>query len=138
MNHVAKKPKVESDEKENSQNDYDKVLRDEIRSGQIMQYASSQRPSSSDSYSSHFAPPTDNPRAKKPWEYRIPEVLAMNLELVLKTNNEQSHDEQQETHGDISNLCLHSSFFVQGVRIGWPFPVIMPPQRQVSHDSVII
>jgi len=39
-----------------------------------------------------------------------------------------------EMQGDIPSLCLHSSFFVEGVCIGWPFPVIMPPQRQV-HES---
>ncbi len=62
-----------------------------IRSGRVMEFAPSSsaaaaRPSSSESmhaYSSHLQPTaqqSDNPRTKKPWEYRIPEVLDMNLE----------------------------------------------------------
>jgi hypothetical protein len=34
--------------------------------------------------------------------------------------------------GDIPQLNLHKSFFVEGVRIGWPYPLIMPPQRQMA------
>ena len=34
--------------------------------------------------------------------------------------------------GDIAQLGLHSSFFVEGVKIGWPFPAIMLPQRQMA------
>ena len=29
-------------------------------------------------------------------------------------------------------LNLHNSFFVEGVRIGWPYPAIMPPQRLMA------
>lgn len=115
-------------------------LQDLIRTGRVMEFAaattfSSQRPSSSastQSYSSHFQSDADG-RTKKPWEYRIPEVLEMNLEQkknALEASKKSAAKEIQ-THGDVPNLCLHSSFFVEGVRIGWPFPVIMPPQRQV-------
>lgn len=140
MDHVDKKPKVErSSDKENNRKDDMSTMTDLqalVRSGRVMEYgAPQQRPSSSSSthsYSSHFQ--NDDPRAKKPWEYRIPEVLEMNLEH--RKNLEQATGAQKsaaliKTEGDIPNLCLHSSFFVEGVRIGWPFPVIMPPQRQV-------
>ncbi|KAL7540832.1 hypothetical protein ACHAXR_010746 [Thalassiosira sp. AJA248-18] len=38
----------------------------------------------------------------------------------------------QKMEGDIPTLSLHNSFFVQGVKIGWPFPEIMKPQRQMA------
>ncbi len=34
--------------------------------------------------------------------------------------------------GDISELRLHNSFFVEGIRIGWPFSTILTPQRQMA------
>jgi hypothetical protein len=34
--------------------------------------------------------------------------------------------------GDIPQLGLHSAFFVEGIKIGWPFPAIMLPQRQMA------
>lgn len=38
----------------------------------------------------------------------------------------------EKMDGDIPQLNLHKSFFVEGVRIGWPYPLIMPPQRQMA------
>lgn len=143
MDHVDKKLKIE-DGKENNVAPEAISMEEIIRSGNVMLFAqhhaaqqSAKRPSSSDSipsYGSHFQ--SDDPRAKKPWEYRITEVLEMNLE---KKKNELDATKKPavmvKTEGDIPNLCLHSSFFVEGVRIGWPFPVIMPPQRQVSNRN---
>lgn len=40
--------------------------------------------------------------------------------------------ELYKMEGDIPQLGLHSSFFVEGVKIGWPFPTILPPQRQMA------
>jgi hypothetical protein len=40
--------------------------------------------------------------------------------------------EKSRMEGDISQLALHKAFFVEGVRIGWPFPAILPPQRQMA------
>jgi hypothetical protein len=34
--------------------------------------------------------------------------------------------------GDIPQLGLHSTFFVEAVKIGWPFPVILTPQRLMA------
>jgi Rad3-related DNA helicase len=33
--------------------------------------------------------------------------------------------------GDIPTLSLYNSFFVEGIKVGWPFPVVMKPQRQI-------
>ena len=38
----------------------------------------------------------------------------------------------QKMEGDIPTLSLHNSFFVSGVKIGWPFPEVMKPQRQMA------
>ena len=38
--------------------------------------------------------------------------------------------------GDISQLRLHNSFFVEGVKIGWPFSTILQPQRQMAIHIV--
>ncbi|KAL9186838.1 hypothetical protein ACHAXT_010558 [Thalassiosira profunda] len=38
----------------------------------------------------------------------------------------------QKMEGDIPTLSLHNSFFVQGIKIGWPFPEVMKPQRQMA------
>ena len=38
--------------------------------------------------------------------------------------------------GDIPQLGLHSSFFVEGIKIGWPFPAIMLPQRQMAMHII--
>jgi hypothetical protein len=150
MSHVAKKPKVEKSFS-NAENNGKMSIQELIRSGRVMEFAPSSaaassaaaaRPSSSESmhsYSSHFQPTaaqqSDDPRAKKPWEYRIPEVLDLNLEHLNNMQNAMQSQQVIQTQGDIPSLCLHSSFFVEGVRIGWPFPVIMPPQRQVREIS---
>ncbi len=38
--------------------------------------------------------------------------------------------------GDIPQLGLHSAFFVEGIKIGWPFPAIMLPQRQMAMHII--
>jgi len=40
--------------------------------------------------------------------------------------------ERSQMQGDIPQLGLHASFFVEGVRIGWPYPSILKPQRQMA------
>ena len=136
MEHVHKKLKVESSDKENNGDTMD--LKGLIARGEIMQYAAARETVSSSgsiqSYSSHFA--SEDPRAKKPWEYRIPEVLDMHLEHKKNIEGAKKTNAPRKMEGDIPNLCLHSSFFVEGIRIGWPFPVIMPPQRQVCVIDV--
>ena len=76
-------------------------------------------------------------------EVRISEVLQHNLLQLDKLSIAQQstayrHDnttDQNDTihkmQGDIPQLNLHKSFFVGGIRIGWPYPLIMPPQRQM-------
>ena len=53
--------------------------------------------------------------------------IAMMIEMYRNQRFDQSPME-----GDIPQLKLHKSFFVEGVRIGWPFPAILPPQRQMA------
>jgi len=40
--------------------------------------------------------------------------------------------ETSQMDGDIAQLGLHKSFFVEGVRVGWPYPSILTPQRQMA------
>lgn len=44
----------------------------------------------------------------------------------------QSSRPHQRMEGDIPTLSLYNSFFVEGIRIGWPFPEVMKPQRQMA------
>eukprot|EP00536_Pseudo-nitzschia_multiseries_P011847 jgi/Psemu1/260170/estExt_Genewise1Plus.C_4270011 len=44
----------------------------------------------------------------------------------------ESTTKKNVMEGDIPQLGLHSSFFVEGIKIGWPFPEIMLPQRQMA------
>ena len=76
-------------------------------------------------------------------EVRISEVLQHNLLQLDKLSiaqqstahrNDNTDDQNDTIHkmqGDIPQLNLHKSFFVGGIRIGWPYPLIMPPQRQM-------
>ena len=34
--------------------------------------------------------------------------------------------------GDLPRLNLHPSFYVEGIKIGWPYPSIMTPQRKMA------
>jgi hypothetical protein len=78
-------------------------------------------------------------------EMQITEVLAKNLARAVNLSDGGTGEEQEEgekgprhhiSHlkmdGDIGELQLQKSFFVEGVRIGWPFPEILPPQRQMA------
>lgn len=70
---------------------------------------------------------------------RITEVLAHNIRVIdnemnakISTLLRKNQLEIDKMSGDIPQLNLHNSFFVEGVKIGWPYPVIMPPQRQMA------
>jgi hypothetical protein len=141
MEHVDKKVKLEAmnSNKENAREaklDFQHML----SRGGIIEFAHAPSPpplrktdssGSTPSYSNHF----QDERTKKPWEKRITELLAENFEYKVKLETTKTSTVLAKMEGDIPSLCLHSSFFVEGVRIGWPFPVIMPPQRQVRHLS---
>jgi hypothetical protein len=49
-----------------------------------------------------------------------------------KPTKESMEVQKNAMEGDIPQLGLHSSFFVEGIKIGWPFPAIMLPQRQMA------
>ena len=73
--------------------------------------------SSIPSHSSHFAP-------QHPPHKRIVEVLAENLAARLRM--------APPVHAKASSLVRHDAFFVEGLRIEWPFPQVMTPQRQMA------
>ena len=113
-----------------------------------------ERPSS---HSSHFDT-QDEKAAKKPHEKRITDLLAENLreQLILKGYSVpvppggngatarpteflpaiSSTEISEPMEGDLPKLSLHPSFFVGGVKIGWPFPVVMKPQRQMAMHLI--
>jgi len=78
---------------------------------------------------------------------KITAVLAVRLEAAIRASDAAAIDGSnsdetkvlaniQRMEGDIPQLGLHQSFFVGGVKIGWPYPVIMPPQRQMALHLV--
>ena len=59
----------------------------------------------------------------------------MNIKEILISNLKASSIpvlEPGNMEGDIPQLNLQSNFFVEGVHIGWPYPKIMMPQRQIA------
>lgn len=87
-------------------------------------------------------------------ENRIVDVLAANLKKLAQINDDEKGPTQfnpvtfepvvieppkhaiRKMEGDIPQLNLSTSFIVEGVKIGWPFPMIMPPQRQMAVHLV--
>lgn len=86
------------------------------------------------SHSSHFEKEKLG-KGKLTRDMRITEVLAHNFEHRVRIGDSRGSS-IRKMEGDIPTLCLHPSFFVEGVRIGWPFPAIMPPQRQMAMHLV--
>lgn len=43
---------------------------------------------------------------------------------------------RKKVEGDIPTLRLYNTFFVEGIKIGWPFPAVMKPQRQMAIHLV--
>ena len=68
-------------------------------------------------------------------QMRITEVLSRNLDSVLKEADALPKQERC-MDGDIPQLGLQKSFFVQGVRLGWPYPAILSPQRQMANHII--
>ena len=98
-------------------------------------------------------------RKKSPSQLRITDVLSQKLNEVIEESEGQaaggagalaslisSSDGNVRTtdppisklamEGDISQLRLHNSFFVEGVKIGWPFSTILQPQRLMAVHIV--
>jgi hypothetical protein len=90
------------------------------------------RPASSggNSYSEHFSKDAVK-QPRKPQDKRITELLQENLSTQMVLGMASIKGEQK-MEGDVVSLGLHNSFFVEGVKIGWPYPIVMMPQRQVS------
>ena len=80
-------------------------------------------------------------RAQK--DMRIPEVLLENFRKAVSLQEKnrrigsavepEKHKSRME--GDLPNLRLHN-FFMQGIKIGWPYPEVMKPQKQMALHLV--
>ena len=90
-------------------------------------------------------------RTKTREQMRITEVLSENFRKVLtltagahgadggaaaasasSTASLSTAQSRRKMEGDIPQLGLHGSFFVEGIKIGWPYPMVMQPQRQMA------
>ena len=76
-------------------------------------------------------------------EMKITEILAANLANIdLENNNPSSSSspdasaEQEKVvlkmEGDLPQLNLTDDIFIEGIRVGWPYPQIMQPQRLMA------
>jgi hypothetical protein len=90
----------------------------------------------------------DRGREKSISEMRITEVLAKKLARAVNLSDGKDPDESSDfqssgekakdaieglkMEGDIGQLRLLNNFFVEGIKIGWPFPVILQPQRMMA------
>jgi hypothetical protein len=102
-------------------------------------------------------PPMPNPRRAR--DMKIPEILALNLKRVLTLSEGPrgvpppetgagGHSQQPQPHlqpqnnnmaavrteGDVPSLNVvnhRNGFPMEGIHIGWPYPKVMPPQRQM-------
>jgi hypothetical protein len=59
-------------------------------------------------------------------------VVGGNLKEDTPPPPTTSSPRHQRMEGDVPTLFLYNNFFVEGVRIGWPFPEVMKPQRQIG------
>ena len=96
-------------------------------------------------YASHFASTNENKDengkpARKPQDKRITELLAEHLTTQMTLGQtalcQGDQLQKQKMEGDVASLGMHPSFFVEGVRIGWPYPLVMTPQRQVGTSRM--
>ena len=65
-------------------------------------------------------------------EWRITELLEHNLKIGIE---EQKTQQQRPTEGDIATLALRKEFFM-GIAVGWPYPMMMKPQRLMSMHII--
>lgn len=136
----------------NSNNDYQRAAYNE-RGRQYPVFDNHYTNDFNHSYGDGFGKPK---RGRNPRDMKITEVLAQKLmdaiqlsegkSLTNKGSETNSSDDcltslnvqrkerydKSRMEGDISQLGLQKDFFVEGVRIGWPYPVIMTPQRQMA------
>ena len=89
----------------------------------------------------------DESGEKTPADKSILDILTKNLESSIHKSDgttEEASKSGKTSHpisrlkmdGDIGQLCLQNTFFVGGVKIGWPFPAILPPQRQMAFHII--
>ena len=80
----------------------------------------------------------------RPSDLNITDILAKKLKLAVEESDDsdrtahtsQSSSSKLKMEGDIGQLRLHNAFFVEGVKIGWPFSTILQPQRQIAIHIV--
>jgi hypothetical protein len=80
-------------------------------------------------------------------EWRITELLEHNLQSSLEAKkeatettscdckNKRQQQQQQPKPGEIASLALRQEVFM-GVRVEWPFPEMMRPQRQMCMHII--
>ena len=61
---------------------------------------------------------------------RIDEILTDNLNTLFRLPG------VSDTDLSVESLVRHDAFFVDGLRIAWPFPEVMLPQRQMASHIV--
>lgn len=93
----------------------------------------SNKSNKSNNYKKYISASTD------PKEMKIPDVLALSVQQHLDVQKAQQRLQQlrgngpaartkNKQEGDVAALALREEFFY-GVRVGWPFPELMKPQR---------
>lgn len=75
---------------------------------------------------------TTTPKQKKGKQSPTPPSTSTSTTTPPPTNNTTTTCLPQKMEGDIPTLSLYNSFFVEGIKIGWPYPEIMKPQRQMA------
>jgi len=73
-------------------------------------------------------------------EWRITELLEHNLKIGIEEQKAQQQysikqQQQRPTEGDIATLALRKEFFM-GIAVGWPYPMMMKPQRLMSMHII--
>ena len=96
-------------------------------------------------------------QGKERKDMRIPEVFLENFRKAMTLHDSSSESNEvnlispaassgksedgggttapvrrKKIEGDIPSLSLYNTFFMEGIKIGWPFPEVMKPQRMVS------
>lgn len=69
-----------------------------------------------------------NPRASR--DMRIPEILSRNFKRIVSLS-ERGNLTHSKIEGDLPSVSV-TNFHVEGIKIGWPYPKVMGPQRQMA------
>ena len=107
------------------------ILADKLMSALVLAEEASSKAYSNNNVSST----SDKPTKGKPKDDKKNATANNKSAMELFSSQDLQRKERYERsqmEGDIPQLGLHPSFFVEGVRIGWPYPSILKPQRQMA------